>query len=325
LTHSGEISQAQKISVVIPVYGSGRCLAELIRRADAAFLAASCAAPQFVLVDDNGPGDAWSEICSLAATRDNTLGVQLMRNFGQHNAIMCGFKYCSGDVIITMDDDLQHPPEYLPELIRGLRLQNADLIYGNYDSKKHAAGRNLGSAVINWFFRRVFRVQVTLTSFRCLRRELVHAVLRYDLNFTFIDGLLAWNTSRIGSVTVPHAPRHDGRSGYTLRKLFVLAMNMFTNFSLLPLQVVSLLGLLAAISGLALGLWYAVLAVLTRISVPGYSSIIVAVLFLGGLQLLSLGVLGEYIGRIHLNMNRKPQYVVRVTTNETHAITSKES
>ncbi|MFO0223832.1 MAG: glycosyltransferase, partial [Planctomyces sp.] len=152
------------------------------------------------------------------------------------------------------------PPECLPELISGLRLQNVDLIYGNYDSKKHAVGRNLGSAVINWFFRRVFRVPVTLTSFRCLRRELVQAVLRYDLNFTFIDGLLAWNTSRIGSVIVPHAARLDGRSGYTLRKLFVLAMNMFTNFSLLPLQVVSMLGLLAAGGGLCLGLWYLIAA-----------------------------------------------------------------
>ena len=315
MTDSGEINLAPKISVVIPVYGSGRCLAELLRRADAACQAASCAAPQFVLVDDNGPGDAWSEICSIAAVRDNTLGIQLMRNFGQHNAIMCGFKYCSGDVIITMDDDLQHPPECLPELISGLRLQNADLIYGNYDSKKHAVGRNLGSAVVNWFFRLVFRIPVTLTSFRCLRRELVQAVLRYDLNFTFIDGLLAWNTSRIGSVIVPHAARLDGRSGYTLRKLFVLAMNMFTNFSLLPLQVVSMLGLLAAGGGLCLGLWYLIAAIMNWLVVPGYASIIVAVLVLGGLQLLSLGVIGEYIGRLHLNVNRKPQYVVRCLTD----------
>ena len=195
--------------------------------------------------------------------------------------------------------------------------QNADLVYGNYDSKKHAAGRNLGSAVINWFFRLVFRTPVTLTSFRCMRRELVQAVLRYDLNFTFIDGLLAWNTSRIGSVIVPHSARHDGRSGYTLRKLIVLAMNMFTNFSLLPLQMVSLLGLLAAGGGLFLGFWYLIAAIMNWLVVPGYASTIVAVLVLGGLQLLSLGVIGEYIGRLHLNVNRKPQYVVRASTDRT--------
>ena len=315
MTEFSEPAQQHAVSVVIPVYGSGGCLAELLRRADAAFQAAGLCAPQFVLVDDNGPGDAWSEIRRLAADRPRTLGIQLMRNFGQHNAIMCGFSHCTGSVVITMDDDLQHPPEYLPALAAALDQQNADLIYGNYDSKQHAAGRNLGSAVVNWFFRLVFRIPVTLTSFRCLRRELVQAVLRYDLNFTFIDGLLAWNTTRIGSVTVPHAPRHDGRSGYTLRKLFVLAMNMFTNFSLLPLQFVSLLGLLAAGGGLCLGFWYLIAAIMNWLVVPGYASIIVAVLVLGGLQLLSLGVIGEYIGRLHLNVNRKPQYVVRCLTD----------
>jgi len=320
LTQPIEMPLAGRISVVIPVYGSGNCLAELIRRADTACQTLSHAPIQFVLVDDNGPGDAWAEICRLAAARDQTLGIQLMRNFGQHNAIMCGFRYCSGDVIITMDDDLQHPPESLPALIESLRLQNADLVYGNYDSKKHAAGRNLGSAVINWFFRLVFRVPVKLTSFRCMRRELVQAVLRYDLNFTFIDGLLAWNTSRIGSVIVPHSARHDGRSGYTLRKLFVLAMNMFTNFSLLPLQMVSLLGLVAAGGGLFLGFWYLIAALMNWLVVPGYASIIVAVLVLGGLQLLSLGVIGEYIGRLHLNVNRKPQYVVRKSTGCTETV-----
>ena len=317
MTQPIEMSLPGRISVVIPVYGPGKCLTELIRRADAACQAVGADPIQFVLVDDNGPGDAWTEICRLAAARKEILGIQLMRNFGQHNAIMCGFKYCSGDIIITMDDDLQHPPESLPALIAALLMQNADLVYGNYDSKKHAAGRNLGSAVINWFFRLVFRTPVTLTSFRCMRRELVQAVLRYDLNFTFIDGLLAWNTSRIGSVIVPHSARHDGRSGYTLRKLIVLAMNMFTNFSLLPLQMVSLLGLLAAGGGLFLGFWYLIAAIMNWLVVPGYASTIVAVLVLGGLQLLSLGVIGEYIGRLHLNVNRKPQYVVRASTDRT--------
>jgi undecaprenyl-phosphate 4-deoxy-4-formamido-L-arabinose transferase len=131
------------------------------------------------------------------------------------------------------------------------------------------------------------------------------------LNFTFVDGLLAWNTQRIGHVPVEHHPRQAGRSGYSLRKLLLLALNLFTNFSLIPLQLISLLGFVAALGGLLTAFWYIVLYFSSRIAVPGYASTIVAVLVLGGLQLLSLGVVGEYLGRLHLNVNRKPQYVER--------------
>jgi undecaprenyl-phosphate 4-deoxy-4-formamido-L-arabinose transferase len=210
-----------------------------------------------------------------------------------------------------MDDDLQHEPESIPRLLDQLNAANADLVYGVYDSKKHAGGRNLGSWLVNQFYRLVFRMPVTVTSFRAMRRELVQAILRYDLNFTYIDGLLAWNTRRIEMVTVPHHQRLDGRSGYTFSKLLALAMNVFTNFSLLPLQLVSFVGLLAATGGIGLGSWYLISAMLSQIAVPGYASTIVAVLVLGGLQLLSLGIIGEYIGRLHLNVNRKPQYTIR--------------
>jgi hypothetical protein len=152
---------------------------------------------------------------------------------------------------------------------------------------------------------------IAITSFRAIDRKLVQAILRYDLNFTFIDGLLAWNTRKISTTVVPHHPRADGKSSYSLAKLITLAMNMFTNFSLLPLQVVSFLGLLAAAGGIGLGLVYLLLAIFSEIAVPGYASTIIAVLVLGGLQLLSLGIMGEYIGRLHLNINRKPQFTIR--------------
>jgi undecaprenyl-phosphate 4-deoxy-4-formamido-L-arabinose transferase len=300
--------------VVLPVYGDGRHLPVLVERLIAAFRAAMLGDPTIILVDDCGPGGAWSTICELAESSQCVTGIQLMRNSGQHNAIMCGFRHATGDVVITMDDDLQHEPESVPVLIEHLLTTNADLVYGVYNAKKHSGGRNLGSWVVNQFYRLVFRMPVTVTSFRGIRRELVESILRYDLNFTYIDGLLAWNTQRIEMVTVPHHARVDGRSGYTIGKLLTLALNVFTNFSLLPLQLVSCLGLLAAFGGLALGFFYLLAALLAEIQVPGYASIIIAVLVLGGLQLLSLGIIGEYLGRLHLNVNRKPQYTIRQIT-----------
>lgn len=301
-------------SVVIPVYGGGSQLTELISRLDFAFQSRGLLRPEVILVDDCGPGDAWALIDEIACCRPMTQGIRLMRNFGQHNALMCGFHHATGDMIVTIDDDLQHEPESIPSLIKHLLSTKVDLVYGVYDSKKHAEGRNIGSWLVTRFYRLVFRMPVTATSFRAIRRELVNSILRYDLNFTYIDGLLAWNTQRIEMVTVPHHARRDGRSGYTLSKLLALAMNVFTNFSLLPLQLVSFLGLIAAAGGLAMGFYYLLAALFAKIEVPGYASLITAVLVLGGLQLLSLGIMGEYLGRLHLNVNRKPQYTVRQTT-----------
>lgn len=302
-----------QFTVIIPVYGDGRQLPEIVRRIDTACAVAGRAI-EIIAVDDCGPGNAWPLICEIAQHRENTQGIRLMRNFGQHNALMCGFRHASGDIVVTMDDDLQHEPESIRCLLEAIQRSGADLVYGVYDHKQHAGGRNLGSWLVNRFYRLIFRMPVTVTSFRAMRRELVEAILRYDLNFTYIDGLLAWNTQRVEMVTVPHHERADGQSGYTMAKLVTLAMNVFTNFSLLPLQAVSLVGTVAACGGLGLGGWYLLTALLTGIEVPGYASIIVAVLVLGGLQLLSLGIMGEYLGRLHLNVNRKPQYTIRQIT-----------
>lgn len=305
------IHSKTKCSLVIPVFGDGKYLEEIINRADQSFRRLGLDPPQVVLVDDCGPGDAWKVIERLARGRQGVTAIRLMRNFGQHNALMCGFQHASGDIVITIDDDLQHEPESVLTLVDAIHDANADLVYGVYETKKHGGGRNLGSWLVNRFYRIIFRMPVTVTSFRAIRKEVISAILRYDLNFTYIDGLLAWNTQRIEMVTVPHRERANGKSGYTLGKLVTLAMNVFTNFSLLPLQLVSVIGTLAAIGGLGLGVWYLIAALFSKISIPGYASIIVAVLTLGGLQLLSLGIVGEYLGRLHLNVNRKPQFTVR--------------
>jgi undecaprenyl-phosphate 4-deoxy-4-formamido-L-arabinose transferase len=302
---------AVEISVVIPVHNSAEILPALYDRLHTVL--SGLGRPfEVVLVDDGSCDDSWSILQRLhAGAPAHVVAVQLMRNFGQHNALMCGFRQARGRYVITMDDDLQHPPEEIPKLLAAIEAGGLDLVYGAYDHKQHASAKNLASTLVNRFYRFVFQTSVTVTAFRIMRRELLDTILSYSLNFTFIDGLLAWNTRRMGEVIVSHHARAAGRSGYRLGKLLTLALNLFTNFSLVPLQMVSFCGFCAAVFGFALGAYYLYLHTVSGITVPGFASTIVSILVLGGLQLLGLGILGEYVGRLHLNVNRKPQYSIR--------------
>jgi len=298
------------LSIVIPVYGSKSSLRDIVTRLLDLYAQERCV--EIILVDDAGPDDPWQVLVDLHREHPRQVTIiQLMRNFGQHNAVMCGLRHARGRYIITMDDDGQHPPEEISRLIRALEETGADVVYGVPRRRGHARWRNIGSAIITAFYKLVFRTRVTPSAFRILRREIVASILPYDLNYTYLDGLLAWNTDRIASVEVEHRPRSEGRSGYSLARLIHLALNLFTNFSYLPLQVVSLLGFVVAAFGLGMGGYYVIRYLAGTITVPGYASIIVAILVLGGLQMLALGIIGEYLGRVHLNINRKPQYVIR--------------
>lgn len=303
--------RGETLSVVVPVYGGGGTIASVVQRV-IDVLDRTALSGELVLVDDASPDNAWEVLQQLQAAYPERIQImQLMRNFGQHNAIMCGLRHARGKYIVTMDDDGQHPPEEIPKLLQAIEETGADLVYGVPRRKNHKRWRNLGSALVTAFYRLVFKSRVQPSAFRIMRRELVDAILTYNLNYTYIDGLLAWNTQRIAQVEVEHRPRAVGRSGYSLGKLLVLALNLLTNFSLLPLQAVSVTGFLAALGGFSLGAYYLVRHFFGQVAVPGYASTIVAVLALGGLQLLALGVMGEYLGRVHLNINRKPQYTIR--------------
>jgi len=299
------------LSVVIPVYRSAATLRTLVARL-LPVLERTAPDHEIVFVEDGGGDDSWRILRDLQTEHsDRIVAVQLMRNYGQHNALMCGFRHARGEVVVTMDDDLQNPPEEIPKLLEAMRQGGFDLVYGRYASKKHSAWRNAGSSLAGGIYRLVFGNAVQVTSFRAINRPLLTAIFSYELNFTFVDGLLAWNTQRIGQVDVEHQPRGTGRSGYSPRKLVMLGLNLLTNFSLLPLQVVTAIGLAVSGAGFVLAIYYLVLAMLSRIVVPGYASMIIAILIIGGTQLLALGIIGEYLGRLHLNVNRKPQYRVR--------------
>jgi len=267
---------------------------------------------EIIFVDDESHDNSWQLLCELQAKHPKTItAIQLMRNYGQHNALMAGFRQAKGELVVTMDDDLQNPPEEIPKLLKAITENNYDLVYGIYSSKKHEKWRNVGTLLVLTFYRIVFKANVAVTSFRVIRRNLLESIFTYNLNYTYIDGLLAWNTRRIGSAEVDHLPRRDGVSGYSLSKLLLLSLNLFTNFSILPLQIVSVIGLSTAVFGFLVGAYYLLLGLLSDITVPGYASTITSIMLLGGIQLIALGIIGEYVGRLHINVNRKPQYTIR--------------
>ncbi len=301
-----------EISVVIPVYGSASILPTLVQKLEQS-LRGVAGADRFeaVLVHDHGPDNSWEVLKALAADRPWLKGINLRRNAGQHNAVMAGFAHARGRYIITMDDDLQHDPNDIPRIVEALEA-GADLVYVRFEARQHALWKRLGSRFNDWVASRLLNkpTGLYLSPFRGIRREVCQTALGYRGPFVYVDGLLLQSTSNFTSITARHHLRQDGKSGYSLRKSIALWMQMATSFSIVPLRFVSLAGIAA--SGAAF--LFALIVVARKLMNPdlavGWSSLIVAILFMGGLQLLALGAIGEYTGRILLNVNNRPQFVV---------------
>ncbi|MFQ5822487.1 MAG: glycosyltransferase family 2 protein [bacterium] len=296
-------------SVVIPVYNSEDTLQELYNRLDDVFKLIN-GSYEIIFVDDSSVDHSWEVLKGLAKKHHEVKIIQLMRNYGQHNALMCGFNYVSGRHIITLDDDLQNPPEEIPKLINKID-EGLDVVYGIYESKKHNWFRNLGSKLIGLFYRKIYKLDNKTSAFRILNKEIIEYLITYDKNFTFIDGLIPWYSSKIGFVITKHDMRKTGSSGYSFLKLVHLALNMYTNFSILPLRVASILGVIFSSIGFFLGFYFIIKKVIGGVGVSGFTSLIVSVTIFSGVQLLTLGILGEYIGRIALNINKLPQFKIR--------------
>ena len=305
LTHE----KTMDLSVVIPVHNSEKTLEKLYSRL-VDVLEASVRNFEIILVDDGSSDGSWETLVRLRELDERVSIIRLMRNFGQHNAIFCGLHHVKGDLILTMDDDLQNPPEEIPKLLDKIE-EGYDAVYGEYNLKQHNLFRNLGSAAIQKVYRFVFRLDGTATSFRLISNQVIKAILSYDMNYTFIDGLLAWYTKNIGHVTVRHDPREESSSGYSFRKLFTLSLNLLTNFSIIPLQIASLTGISFSFLGFVMAMYFFMKKIIIGVEVTGYTSLIVVVTFFSGIQLLALGLIGEYLGRVHLNINKKPQFMVK--------------
>jgi len=301
---------AYALSIVIPVYCGAKSIGELVHALEDLTIAGG---HEIVLVVDGSPDDSL-EVCRglVATARVPITLASLARNFGEHNAVMAGLRFARGAWVITMDDDLQNPPEEVVRLLDYAKSSGNDVVYTRYAQKRHARWRNLGSRFANWVADVLMEKPrgLYLSSFRCMSAFLVQQVTRYDGPFPYVDGHIMQSTQSIGTLEVRHLPRAEGRSTYTFRRLVRLWLNIFVNFSVLPLHLSTIAGFALSIVGL-IGVAWIVLEAIFRATPPGYASLMAATLLLSGVQLLILGILGEYMGRLFLTANRKPQSIVR--------------
>ncbi len=300
------------LSVVVPVYNGAATVGELVSALRALDIAGGL---EIVLVVDGSPDNSL-EVCKKLAAEPGAPVVllSLSRNYGEHNAVMAGLARARGSYAITMDDDLQNPPGEVKRLFEHARDGGYDAVYTYYDEKKHAAWRNVGSRFTNWCADHLIDKPrgLYLSSFRCLSafvREQITA--GYEGPYPYVDGLVFQVTQNVGRLQVSHLPRAEGRSNYTIARLFRLWLSMFSNFSVIPLRFATLFGIAFG----ALGALAAVIVIVEAISdnkpPQGWASLMVAVLVLAGVQLIVVGLIGEYLGRMFLAVNRKPQYLVR--------------
>lgn len=306
-----------EISVVIPCYGCAAILPDLLSRTHAA-MDKITDSYEVILVDDCSPDKLYEHIPTIIAQYPKLRYFELMFNVGQFRALMCGLAQAKGKYIVTMDDDLQHPPEEIAKMFHHM-IENPrlDAIFGSYEQKRHSFIRNLGSLFIRWVNVRVFKKPpgLIMSAFRCMRRELVHALLANQTRYPVIGPLILSSTKRIANVTVRHDPRKHGESGYSLLRLVRTTLDNILNFSSLPLQIISLVGV--AISGLsfAIGAFYLIIKLVRGSSFPGWTSLFFAINFYSGLILLSIGVIGEYLIRILGETKGQPMYVVRSSSD----------
>jgi len=298
------------LSIVIPVYNGSDSIGELVDALEALDVPGG---HELIPVNDASPDSSLLECQRLQARAKVPITlVDLARNFGEHNAVMAGLREASGAHIITMDDDLQNPPGEVLRLLHYAQKTGKDVIYTHYAKKQHAAWRNLGSRFANWCADKVLDKPkgLYLSSFRCISAFSARQVVQYRGPFPYVDGLILQATQSIGTLQVEHLPRHVGRSNYTLSRLVRLWTSMFINFSVMPLRIATFTGF--AMSGLGLcGAIWALGTALFEGTPPGWASLTVATLLLLGVQLIMLGIIGEYLGRLYLTVNRKPQSVVR--------------
>ena len=308
------------LSVVIPVYRSEKSIG-LVVESLSLELPKLAERYEVILVEDDGGDDSWTVIQQLAYRYSFVRGYKLMRNFGQHNALLCGIRAARCELIITMDDDLQHPTGHIKRLLEKLA-EGYDVVYGTPASEKHGLLRNLASQATKLALQSAMGAETArqVSAFRVFRAELRQSFARYRGPQVNIDVLLSWSTTRFAAVVAPHAPRTIGESTYTWSKLIVHAFNMITGFSTLPLRFASALGLLMTVFGFIILAYIALSQLFAfRFEVPGFTFTVSLIAIFAGAQMFALGIIGEYLSRMHLRIMDRPVYIVKESTDSPEA------
>ena len=309
------IDMSKLISFVIPCYRSSQTISGVIEEIDRTMKSLTAYSYEIVLVNDNSPDNTYEVICELCAERKDICGINLAKNFGQHAALMAGFHYAHGEIVVCLDDDGQTPADEVGKLLSKIE-EGYDAVYAKYVHKQHSGFRNFGSK-INELMTRVMLgkpKELYLSSYFAVKRFIVDEMIRYTNPYPYVIGLVLRTTRNIANVEVEHREREIGTSGYTIGKLLGLWFNGFTAFSIKPLRIATSVGCMTAVVGFLYGI-YTIIKKFVNPTVPiGFSAMMAALVFLGGMIMLMLGLIGEYIGRIYISLNNSPQYVIKECT-----------
>ncbi|MGD0821871.1 MAG: glycosyltransferase family 2 protein [Desulfomonilia bacterium] len=299
------------VTIVVPVYNSSTILPDLVVRLNPV-LAANYETYELILVNDGSRDESWNVICSLVSQHSWIRGVNLMRNYGQHNAILCGIRLAQFEAIVTMDDDLQHPPEEIPRLTNKLS-EGYDVVYGTPIEQKHGLWRDMASIITKASLQAAIGAETArmVSAFRVFRTQVRKAFEDYRGSFVSLDVLLTWGTTHFTAVPVRHDQRKKGISNYTIWKLINHAVNMMTGFSPVPLQLASIIGFLFTIFGFVILVYVVGNYFIHGGSVPGFSFLACMIAIFSGVQLLMLGIFGEYLARVHFRTMDRPSSIIR--------------
>jgi len=304
------------LSVVIPVYNSAAILPQIVGRLEPV-LAATGQPHELILVNDGSRDDSWRAIQQLAAQRPWVRGLDMMRNYGQHNALLAGVRAARFDLTVTMDDDLQHPPEELPKLL-AKAAAGFDAVYGPPEREQHGLLRDLASVVTKIVLQGAMGAETArmVSAYRVFRTRLREAFASYNSPFVNLDVLLTWGTTRFAAVPVRHESRAQGTTNYTYAKLIRHTLNMMTGFSVLPLQLASVIGFAFTLFGMGVLAYVLGVYLFTGSSVAGFPFLASIIAIFAGAQLFALGIMGEYLARIHFRTMDKPAYAIREATKD---------
>ncbi len=303
------------ISFVIPCYGSQHTIKNVVIEINNIMELKKSSDYEIILVNDNSPDGVYDEIKSLTSNK-YIKAVNLAKNFGQHSALMAGYKFASGDIIVSVDDDGQIPIENTFELVDKIQ-EGFDVVYANYPDSERGVFRNIGSKIndIMAYYLLSKPKNLQITSFFAMKKFIAKEFLKYNNPYPYLGGLVFRATNKVANIPVLLRPRTIGNSGYTFKKLLSLWLNGFTAFSVKPLRIATIIGVIVAFFGAVFGV-YTVINRFVNPEVPmGYSSTMAALLFIGGIIMLMLGLIGEYVGRIYMSINNSPQYVIKETIN----------
>jgi len=304
-------TKIKNISVIVPVYNSEKTLEALHKRLNS-ILTKLTGKFEIIFVNDGSVDNSWVEIQKLVKNDLSVLAINLMKNYGQHSALLCGIRQAKYEFIVTLDDDLQNPPEEIPKLLEKLD-QGYDVVYGYPKNEQHGLFRNIASIFTKMALKTTMGVSIArhVSAFRVFRTELRDSFSDYKGSFISIDVLLSWGTNSFFASPVNHEKRTEGQSNYTFRKLINHALNMVTGFSVLPLQIASIIGFVFSIFGVIILIYVLGRFLFQGSPVPGFPFIASIIAIFSGAQLLAIGIIGEYLARIHFRMMDKPQYQIK--------------